>query len=155
MRYIRLFAIALLFIGIAAVSITTLFGYNTIAFLERTRIEETGIWIYKYNFYSYYQNLQMSINDAAELILKTPTRTWYYTMDLTNWPDRLANNFTVILDYIILILNVIIYPLRVGAYMCQQTMAVLGINIFSTEETGIKWLVDLVRTLKGLQIPYL
>lgn len=153
MRYLKIFSLFLIVIGIVAISLNTIFGYNTIAYLERVRIEETGQWIYKYNFINYISNLQMSIGDTAQLELILPWRTWTANIDITNWGNAIGNNMALILDYIIMILNVLLYPFRVGAYITQQMLAILGVKILNNE-TNIKWLTNLVETLKGLQIPY-
>lgn len=148
-------SIVLIIIGVMGVALNQLFGYNTVSYLSSIRIEETDVWVYQYDLQTYIKNIQTAMNETTMLELRLPWRTWYTTMDLTNWPDRLANNLALILDYFIMFLNVFLYPLRVGAYSCKMALSIMGVNIMdSTETNPIYWIIDLINKLIQIQIPY-
>ena len=143
-------AIVFIILGVIGISLITLFGYGTITYLTKYRLEG-GLWVYKYNFSDYIQNITQTIGNTTPLQLTMPTRTWG---DGIEW---LSNNLALIMDWLIFILNVILYPLRVGAYLVLNTLSIIGIDMREGMQpnTGIKWLIDLVQSIVGWQIPYI
>ena len=141
-------------IGIFGVALNILFNAQIISYLNYVRIDSTDTWIYTFDFAAYIKNIELSINDTAELELLLPTRQWQTPYDLPSFFDAFGNNMAMILDYIILILNVIIYPMRVGAYLLQNVLVVIGLQIYDPPQE-LEWLATLTSTLKGLQIPYI
>lgn len=157
MRTFKQIAIIALMIGVVAIGINMLFGTNTVSFIYRERVEASGLYWYKYDFWGYINNLKNSIADTAQLELSIQTRDW---VNITStivqeqfWVD-LGNNMAVILNWILFGLNVMLYPFRIAAYVIKQLLAFIGINTQSSTNNGLWWLVQLVRFLTGLQIPY-
>ena len=149
-------ALFIILIGVFGVAINMLFGYNTVAFLEKYRIEG-GLWLYKIDTFGYMQKLQNSFTDTAVLKLDLPWRTWH-NLDADNVIDnltRLGWNLQLMVDYIIFILNIIIYPIRLGSYIIRNILAVLGIRVTGAEQSGLYWLIQLVNAMGMVKIPYL
>lgn len=146
MYRLKKFSILLMIIGVIGIALNTLFGYNTITYLEKVRIENGGLWYYKYNFSQYVSNLSQTFSNTTELNLNLPTR---------QWTNDIINNLALMLDYIIVMINILLYPLRVGAYMLKCVLAIMGINMIDPPNTGIKWILDLITQIIPLQIPYI
>ena len=142
----------LIIIGVIGVAMVMLFGNNTSTYLNRTTIEGTAIVWYKFDFHKYIEKLLTEITNTTVLELKLPTRHWYHSIDITNWGDVLANNLAVILDYVILIINVLLYPLKVGGYLINFFLALMGIN--TGNESSLHWLGAMSNVLIQIEIPY-
>ena len=142
-------------IGVVAIAINTAFGNQTIMFLEKQQINigTTHFYIWKYDFWKYLTNLQMATSNLSVLVFELPTRQWNNNMD---W-NALGNNLLVMLDYIILIVNIILYPLKIGAYLLQNILAILGVNAdVNSTRNGLAWLVRFITEILGnIAIPYI
>lgn len=149
---------ATIVIGILAISFNTAFGNETITFLQKEQIQYIGskFYIYKFNYWAYLRNLQLSTTDLSILTFNTPTREWITEITIDNWFTIFGNNLAVILDYIILIINVLLYPIKIGAYILKNMIAILGINTdLTNDENGLKWLIIFINNILGnIQIPY-
>lgn len=149
---------AIIILGTIMVCINWIFGDNTITLLEKVQNQYTGITYYKINLYEYLANIQMNIGDTQVLELKMPTRPW---TDITSsiveeqfWAD-LGNNLAVMLDYLIMVVNIILYPIRIGGYLVKNILAIIGVNTYTTDETnGLYWLVWFTRNIANTWIPY-
>ena len=65
--------------GIIGVALMFIFkSSNVVAYISRVRVEETGIWIYKYDFHAYALNIRNTL-DTPELTLPLPTRHWSWS----------------------------------------------------------------------------
>ena len=145
----------IIILGLIAIAFNLIFGYGTIDFVYRERIEG-GLWYYRYDTVGYLNNIQTSITDVAVLKLDMPTRQWDTTAwDLTNWANILGNNLAVMFDYWVMLINISLYPLRVGAYFIKQILALIGINVLNPNpNSNISWLVEFVNNLVTISIPY-
>lgn len=128
--------IALSILGVIALALNLVFGMGTINYLEQIKIG--NITLYKYNFDEYFINLSNSLQDTSVLTLSWQARTW--TSDIVNDLAYIANIF-------IFILNVLIYPFRVGAYVVKNILAILGVNFTQIEGSNITWLAQLINWL--------
>lgn len=142
-------------IGIIGYCFNMIFG-NTIGFIEIQRYN--GVLIYTYNFYDYIENLRNSFTGTTALTLELPTREWITTganiLEAEFW-EILGNNMALILDYIIFALNILLWPLRLGAYLIRAVLAIIGINVIPPITHNLKWLVDLINNMiEFIQIPY-
>ena len=143
-------------IGVIALCINVALGKDTIMFLTKETIvyNHSFKWyMWKFDFWKYLTNLQLSTSNLSVLVFKTPTRAWQNNMD---W-NALGNNLLVILDYLIMVINIILYPIKIGAYLLQNLLAILGVNTdVNNTNNGLGWLVSFVQDILGnFAIPYL
>ena len=98
--------------GIVALTINTAFGSETVLFLQKEQHFTLGNkwYIWKFNWWGYVNNLTTSTTNTSVLQLELPPR---------QWNDNIANNLGLIMDYLILIINILLYPLDVTA--CSKT----------------------------------
>lgn len=156
MKVITKIAIITIIMGCIALSFNVAFGNQTITYVERIRLGTTGAFYYKFNFAEYLQNLTLSISNTSTLTLEMPTRTWQTMASIIDG-EALGNNLALILDYLIMVINIIIYPLRIGAYILKNLTAIIGINQDTTNQyNGMAWLVNLLEWLIArVAIPYI
>lgn len=157
MNRIKQIVKAVIILGVIAIALNFVFGNNTIPYIQKQPIADSTwmVW-YKYDLNGYLRNLETTITDTTELKLQMPTRVWMYTvagiLEQEFW-DVFVNDLAVILDYIIMILNVLIYPLKVGGYVLGIVLSFLGVNLYY-EESDIHWLCEIALSFKALSIPY-
>ena len=151
MKAIRTIAITFIVIGSIGIAMNLLFGYNTMAFLSRIRIEETDVWVWKFDGFNYLKSIETSFTDTSRLELNLPSRTWQWQGELFS---MIANNLAVLVNYVIVIFNVLLYPLKVGAYVSRQMLALLGMNI-TGGDSPLQWLIDLINNLMAASITYI
>ena len=149
--------IGTIIIGLIGYCFNLIFG-NSVGFIEIER--HNGILIYTYNFFDYLENLRNSFSGTTALTLELPTRE-FITLEGTNilesdfW-QAMGNNMALMLDYIIFALNILLWPLRLGAYLIRAILAIIGINVIPPITHNLKWLVDLVNNMiEFIQIPYI
>lgn len=144
-------AIFFIIIGAIGLSINLLFGSNTFVYQEKVRI--TGsLFAYKLNIWAYLQNLKDTITNTTMFNLTAITRSW--DEGATDWA-KLLNNLAFIVDILILLINIICFPFRLGGYMLLNMLAVFGINtIGQNAGGGLAWLVKTCKFLREMQIPY-
>lgn len=150
MKAIKQIVTFIIIIGVVALALNTLLGPTTMTYLTKERIAINGVdpfFIWKIDVWGYINNVQLTATDISVLEFKLPTRQW--TSDL-------LNDLAFLLDILILILNVILYPIRLGAYFIRNILAFFGINQNTNDPTnGLAWLVYLVRDiLMQISIPY-
>ena len=143
---LRVVASMLMMLGAIGVAFNILFGYGTISFLREEYITGTQMVWYRLDVHGYLVNLQTTIEDTAELELKLPNIN-YAELE---WYDYIW----VAVDYVILIINILLYPLKVGGYMVKFVLALLGFNL-TNDQSGMYWLGYLASRLVGLTIPYI
>ena len=146
----RSVAFIVITLGVIGVALNILFGNKTMIFVQRELIEGTTITWYKFNTIGYIKQLQTAITDTTSLELQIPLRQW----DSSGSIGAVSNNLLVILDYIIMIINVLIYPMKIGGYALRFILALIGLN-FNDPESSIYWLGELSRRLIELNIRYL
>lgn len=148
-------------IGIVALSINTAFGNQTITLIEKIRYQtgNTHFYYYRFTWWEYMTNLNLTTTDTSILRFEMPTREWQEIQgnifqDI--WWQYLGNDLAVILNYIILAINILLYPLKLGAYLLRNVIALLGINQDTDNpNNGLSWLVIFVRDiLSNIVIPY-
>lgn len=136
-------AFTLMMIGIAGVALNQIFGYEMVSYISWETDDLTGIRYMKYDFTSYIQNLSLSINRITDISLNLPTR---------QFDDNFINCLAVVLDYIIFIINILLWPLRLGAYITSNLLAILGVE--DNAQNVKNWLVAFIRGMTYLEIPY-
>ena len=137
--------------GIVAFALNTVFGHDTVLLLSKEAhyLPNGAKWyMWKFNWWEYVSNLHTTVTDASVLQFKLPER---------QWDNNVANNLALIMDYLIVIINVIIYPLKLASYLLQNVLALLGINMDATNENnGLAWLVIFARDmLSKVVVPYI
>lgn len=144
-------------LGIIALAINNTFGSATFVYLRKVNImyvngQPTYMW--KLDLWNYIKNIQTTASNPSVLQFELPTRQWDSTVQ--SYQD-FTNNLALVVDYIIVILNVILYPLKVGSYLLQNILAILGINTNTSDaNNGLAWLVIFVRDmLSKVVIPYI
>ena len=138
-------------------SVNYIFGGSTITYID-TYETSYGITFYKINFFAYLNNLQTSLTNTDVLSISLPEREW---TDITAnileeqfWVD-LGNNLALILDYIILITNITLYPIRIGGYILKNALAIIGLDVNTPNtEGGLYWLIYFSKLLTILEIPF-
>lgn len=136
--------------GIVALTINTAFGSETVLFLQKEQHFTLGNkwYIWKFNWWGYISNLQTSTTDTSILQLELPPR---------QWNSDIANNLGLIMDYLILIINILLYPLKLASYLVTNVLAIFGVNMDVTNnKNGLAWLVIFVRDmLSQIVVPYI
>lgn len=145
----------LIIIGTIGVAMNLSMGNQTIVYLTKIRMDN-GMFVYKFNWNEYIKNLNLYITDTSKLMLQLPARQWQ-TLTASNFGTALGNNLALMLDYVILIINVMIYPFRVGAYALRTLLALIGVNSDTNNAyNGLGWLIELVDWfVERIQIPYI
>lgn len=132
-------------LGVIGLSLNQLFGYGTMSFLVQNQDEFTGVRYTTINIQNYISNIQKTFYDIDKLILELPTK---------QWSSDIVNNLKIIVDYLIMIVNVTLYPLRAGAYVTKLLLAILGIDLYTGTQNGISWLITFINAMQG-GIPYI
>lgn len=136
--------------GIVALTINTAFGSETVLFLQKEQHFTLGSkwYIWKFNWWGYVNNLTTSTTDVSVLQLELPPR---------QWNSDIANNLGLIMDYLILIINILLYPLKLASYLVTNVLALFGVNMDVTNsKNGLAWLVTFVRDmLSRIVVPYI
>lgn len=150
---------SVMIIGIIALALNNMFG-NVVNFNTQEAIPGgSGLTWYKYDTFSYIENIKNTFKNTAQLTLQTPNRTWvnagFDFWDQGEFWEATWNNLALILDWILFGLNVILYPIRLGGYFLQIVMSIIGINVINYDGNPIKWLIDLTYFLTELQISYI
>lgn len=145
---------ATILLGVIGLSLNWVFGVGTITYISQININ--GVYMYKYDFFKYIDNLYNTFMNVAELKLVLPEQTWMTATDITNWFPALANNLGYILNIIIIGLNVLLYPIRVIFYVVQVILSIIGIPTVQGTYEGnpLEWLISTAKVLTSLQIPY-
>lgn len=148
--------IGTIIIGIIAIAINTVFGSETITYLQKERLTLSNnyIWyMWKFDFWGYIKNIETTATNGSVLVFDLPTREWENVQNLSD----LGNNIALLVDYLIMVINIILYPLRLGSYLLQNVLAILGVNTDTTNaKNGLSWLVIFVRDVLGnIIIPYI
>lgn len=142
-------------LGTIAFALNMIFN-DAISYLSIDRVN--NVLIYKYDFWQYLENIRNSFTGTTQLTLELPPRQWI-NVGGTNWWDDIINNLAVILDYIIFAINIMLWPLRLGAFALRGLLAIIGIQVVAINgipiEHSLSWLTTLVNGLiEFIQIPY-
>lgn len=160
MKNIMKFLAFTIVIGVLALAFNNAFGNQTVLYITKEQINlanNTHFYIWKFDFWKYIDNFQLSLTNLSILQFDMPTRQWDNNWNLADWGTTLGNNMLVILDYIIMVINILLYPLKVGAYLIRNILAILGINTnYNDNNNGLGWLVYFVENiLARISIPYI
>ncbi len=148
-------------LGIVALALNNSIGMHTITWIHQKQFLYTGnqtyyMWVFDWN--GYISNMNTSVQDLSVLVFKLPTRQFTDPDSITidNFFDTIGNDLAVILNFIIMILNVLLYPFKFTSYLLTNMLAILGVNTNTSDpQNGLAWLVTFVRDILGsLTIPY-
>lgn len=141
---------AAILLGVIGLSLNWVFGVGTVTYISQVNIN--GVYMYKYDYWSYVQNIYNTFMNVAELQLTLPEQTW----DTSGSLQSIVNNLAYILNIIIIGLNVILYPIRVIFYVVQIILSIIGIPTVQGTYNGnpLEWLIATAKTMTTLQIPY-
>lgn len=153
MKSLTKLAVVLIVIGVLGLAFNNAFGYETIMYLQKQQInmiDGNHFYIWKIDFWHYIENIQLTTSNLSVLEFKLPTRQW-----IDEW-TAIPNNIAVVVNYIIVAINVLLYPLKIGSYLIMNILAILGINTnLNATHNGLKWLVIFVQDILGqIAIPY-
>lgn len=154
MRVLKKVAIVMLFIGVIGFSLNMIFGMETITYI--TQHKTNGITYYKYDFFNYITGIRDTLANPSELKLTIQDLNWITIgsgWSADQFWQAIGNNLAYMLNVIITGLNVLLYPIRVGAYVLRFALTLIGLDITNTANP-LYWLVSTVNTLIGLQIPF-
>lgn len=158
MRTIKYIVCWTILIGVIGLSLNTVLGGHTITFVQKQNVQTLGtnFYIWKFDFWHWIENIQLAASNVTRLELEIPTRTWQNMSSIVDGA-ALANDLALMVDYVILIINVILYPIRIGAYLTLNALAILGVNNdLNDSKNGLAWLMQFVQTCINLfQIPYI
>ena len=156
MRTIKYITIWTIIIGVMGYALNYIWP-NTITFLEPVTahpMSNFSVDIQTFNFHAWFENLSIAASKQTTLTLDMPTRKWISDPGIFEIFEMLVNNLALILDYMILAINVAIFPFRLIAYIVQLVMAFVGLNV-NSPNSAFKWLFDLIDWfINRLQIPY-
>ena len=137
MRVFKSIIIACIGIGVIGIALNIIFGSETIGYIQS---HNNGyITYYTFDFGSYFKNVSMQIQNYYDLSLQTPSDT--------------GDGFKNIANYLIMGINVLLYPIRVGGYIIRVVFTIMGINMTNPSQ-NIQWLVDFINATVGLTINY-
>ena len=136
-------AVITILFGTAMFAINMIFGIGTTGFIETATTN--GITYQKFDILGYVRNLQTSFTDIAVLQLKIPE---------TQWNLDVVNDLKFMVNWFFLYLNLFLYPIRISAYLGRFWLSVIGVNVYS-DTGGLAWLVQTIKVLVNLQIPYI
>ena len=142
----------IIFVGVTGFALNTVFGMNTVTYLDIEQVN--GIWIYKYDLWRYIENVRANFTQFANLQIRLPSMNWQNT---GNWMQDFALNFVVFSNVFIAFANIIIYPMRVAFYIIQILLALVGLpigDIATSSESPLAWLGQFTQAIISLQIPY-
>lgn len=149
LRSIKYFITFTILIGVLGLSLNAILGNQTITYVEKIQVDtlNTHFYIWKFNFWNYIENIQLNATNTSVLIFKLPTR---------EFSNDLINNLALIMDYLIVLANVLLYPIKITAYLLQNILAIVGINRNPDEYNGLYWLYQFVHDILGnFAIPYI
>jgi hypothetical protein len=129
-------------IGIIALTLSTIWDNNTTILLST--FEHNGIKLWKIDLWTYMTNLSISLN-PNNLSLNIPTMN-----DTTIITTTIS-----MINYIIMMINILTYPMRISGFITINIMALLGINMNPDISHSLTWLVNLGRFFTELNIPYI
>ena len=149
-------------LGIVALALNTALGNHTITYIEKIRYTtgNTSFYYWKFTWWQYLSNLELTTTDLSILQFDMPSRQWIHitaTITQEQFWIELGNNMALMLDYVIMVINILLYPLKIGAYLLRNVLAILGINQDTTDSrNGLAWMVIFVRDiLTRIVIPYI
>ena len=145
--------LAIIILGTFAVAFNILFGENTVVYVHKSLIPNTTITWYEYDTLGYVKGLETSIRDTTILQFNWPRWQWV-AIDGTDWADDLGHDIAVLINYIILPINILLWPLKLGAYIFRFLLSLVGLN-YNDPSSSVYWMGQLINALKSIEIPYI
>lgn len=143
MRIIKTIVFTIVILGVIGIAINVLFP-DTISVVQQ--VEINGLKTYTINMQEYLDNVNTAIHTTPDFGLTKPI---------------LANDAGIleVLEYIanilIMIINFLLFPIRVLGYIGTLVLALIGINT-TTPSGSFEWLVNTVIFFRDtLMIPYI
>ena len=132
----------IILLGIIALALSTIFDERTTILLST--FEHNGIKLWKIDIWKYLTNLAISFNpNNLSLDIPTLNQTNIITITISS------------INYTIMMINILTYPLRISGFVAINIMALLGINMNPDITHSLTWLVNLGKFFTELNIPYL
>ena len=132
----------IIILGVIALALSTIFDEKTTILLST--FEHNGIKLWKIDIWKYLTNLTISFN-PNNLSLDIPT---------LNQTNIITTTISMI-NYIIMLVNIISYPLRISGFITLNIMALVGINMNPNITHNLTWLINLGKFFTELNIPYI
>lgn len=129
-------------LGIIALALSTIFDERTTILLST--FEHNGIKLWKIDIWKYLTNLAISFN-PNNLSLEIPT---------LNQNNIITTTISMI-NYIIMLINILSYPLRISGFITLNMLALVGINMNPNIIHNLTWLSNLAKFFTELNIPYI
>lgn len=129
-------------LGIIALALTTIWDNNTTILLST--FEHNGIKLWKIDLWKYLTNLAISLN-PDNLSLDIPTMN----------DSNIITTTISLINYVIMLINILTYPLRISGFITLNLMALVGINMNPDITHSLTWLINLGKFFTELQIPYI
>lgn len=142
MKILKPIAIVIIILGTIGIALNIFFKGQAIGFLEYH--ETAYVQYYTYNFHDYFLNLKQSLNNYDKLTLTIPVN------DFSGFVEGL----TTIANYLIMMINILLYPIRIGAYVGKILLSLIGFNMTNPIE-NTQWLVQFIDSGINLQIGYI
>ena len=148
--FLKKLIIPIITLGVVGFSLNLVFGANTIAYL--TPINVNGVIMYKYDIYSYINNIKYQFDDISKLVIDFPNLNW---TPQSNPIDTVILIIANIARIMLTGVNILIYPLRVAFYIIGVILAIIGLqmNIYESTQNPLFWLIYLIKTIIQFQIP--
>ena len=129
-------------LGIIALTLSTIWDNNTTILLST--FEHNGIKLWKIDLWTYLTNLAISFNpNNLSLNIPIANNTNIITITITS------------INYIIMMINILTYPLRISGFIAINIMALVGINMNPDISHSLTWLINLGKFFTELNIPYI
>lgn len=148
----RIILFGSILIGTIGFAMILVFGSNATTYIIHDNIN--GIDILKISTWNYIEGIRQNLTNPTELNLQLPELQWRNDISFDNWPFVFANNAKVMVNYLIIVANILLYPIRLGAYAQRTIFTILGLNM-NINTTPMTWLVQLINDAISLSIPYL
>lgn len=129
-------------LGIIALTLSAIWDNNTTILLST--FEHNGIKLWKIDIWKYLTNLAISFN-PNNLSLNIPT---------LNQTNIITTTISMI-NYMIMLINIISYPIRISGFVALNIMALIGINMNPNITHNLTWLINLGKFFTELNIPYI
>lgn len=141
MRPIRNIIIAISILAIAGLALNIILGANTVSYLT---YHEYPVKHYIFDFSNYITTINTNIQKFTDIKL-----------DMPDFIISSSNDYiTVVVNGFIMIINILLFPIRYGAYVGNIILSIIGINMLNPPES-IKWLVDFINSGITLTIAYI
>ena len=150
----RKISIAIIIVGVCMLAINFLYGESTITLIHKEHIPNTNVYWYKLDMQDYILNIRNSFQEAIYLNIEPVPQNWISNATIDQYVN---NNIPYIVNWVALILNILIMPVRIIFYILKGTLALMGIRVLNMSENNpIYWLIKICNwVIKEMIIPYI